>query len=32
VFDVFFDGKLVFSKHNLGRFPDEAEILAMVGS
>jgi selT/selW/selH-like putative selenoprotein len=27
VFDVTVDGKLVFSKHHEGRFPDEVELL-----
>ena len=27
-FDVMADGELIFSKHDEGRFPDEAEILA----
>jgi selT/selW/selH-like putative selenoprotein len=27
VFDVEVDGKLVFSKHKMGRFPKEEEIL-----
>lgn len=27
VFDVRADGKLIFSKHEEGRFPDEDEIL-----
>jgi selT/selW/selH-like putative selenoprotein len=26
IFDVSFDGDVVFSKHTEGRFPDEAEI------
>jgi hypothetical protein len=29
-FDVISDGKLVFSKQEQGRFPDEGEILALV--
>jgi selT/selW/selH-like putative selenoprotein len=27
IFDVVVDGKLVFSKHAEGRFPEDAEIL-----
>jgi selenoprotein W-related protein len=27
VFDVVVDGKLVFSKHEVGRFPEEGEVL-----
>lgn len=27
VFDVIVDGKLLFSKHTAGRFPQESEIL-----
>ncbi len=30
VFDVVADGKLIFSKHQIGRFPTEAEILEML--
>jgi len=30
VFDVMVDGKLVFSKHKTGRFPDEGEVTEMV--
>ena len=30
-FDVVRDGELVFSKHEAGRFPDEAEIASLVG-
>ena len=30
-FDVFADGELVFSKQQAGRFPEEAEILQLVG-
>jgi selenoprotein W-related protein len=30
VFDVKADGKLVFSKHETGRFPEDAEILDML--
>lgn len=29
-FDVVRDGELVFSKHDVGRFPDEAEIASLV--
>ena len=31
-FDVLRDGELVFSKHEVGRFPDEGEIAALVGA
>ena len=27
IFDVKVDGKLIFSKHEVGRFPEEAEII-----
>ncbi len=30
MFDVFVDGRLIFSKHREGRFPDEEEILALL--
>jgi selT/selW/selH-like putative selenoprotein len=30
VFDVTVDGRRVFSKHDAGRFPEEAEILALL--
>ena len=30
VFEVSVDGKLVFSKKALGRFPDEGEILGLI--
>jgi selT/selW/selH-like putative selenoprotein len=30
VFDVVADGKLVFSKHRDGRFPDVAEIVRVL--
>ena len=30
-FDVLSDGKLVFSKQEQGRFPEEDEIVALVG-
>jgi predicted Rdx family selenoprotein len=30
-FDVVSDGKLVFSKHDVGRFPGEGEIERLVG-
>lgn len=26
-FDVFADGKLIFSKHEVGRFPEDREVL-----
>jgi selT/selW/selH-like putative selenoprotein len=31
VFDVRVDGRLVFSKHEAGRFPDPEEIVAALG-
>jgi len=31
-FDVLRDGELVYSKHETGRFPDEAEIASLVGA
>jgi selT/selW/selH-like putative selenoprotein len=30
VFDVLVDGKLIFSKHATGRFPDPAEIVEAI--
>jgi selT/selW/selH-like putative selenoprotein len=30
IFDVAADGKLVFSKHDAGRFPDDDEVLAAI--
>jgi selenoprotein W-related protein len=32
VFDVVADGKLIFSKHEEGRFPSESEIVEAVRS
>jgi len=32
VFDVLVDGKLVFSKHSAGRFPEEPEIVKAIQS
>ncbi len=29
-YDVIADGELVFSKHELGRFPEDGEILALL--
>jgi selT/selW/selH-like putative selenoprotein len=29
-FDVLLDGRLLFSKHDKGRFPEEEEILAQL--
>jgi selenoprotein W-related protein len=29
-FEVHVDGRLVFSKHTSGRFPEEAELLALL--
>jgi selenoprotein W-related protein len=31
VFDVVVDGRLIYSKHKTGRFPDPEEILAELG-
>ena len=31
VFDVTRDGELLFSKHETGRFPEEDEVLALLG-
>jgi len=31
VFDVSVDGKVIFSKHEQGRFPDAAEIEKLIG-
>jgi len=31
-FDVLRDGELVYSKHDTGRFPDEAEIASLLGA
>jgi selT/selW/selH-like putative selenoprotein len=30
VFDVAVDGKVVFSKHSMGRFPDDDEIVHAI--
>jgi selenoprotein W-related protein len=30
VFDIAVDGKLVFSKHSTGRFPDDDEIVRAI--
>ena len=30
IFDVTVDGKLVYSKHETGRFPDPGEVLAAI--
>ncbi len=30
IFDVEVDGKMIFSKHKEGRFPDEDEVLAQL--
>jgi selT/selW/selH-like putative selenoprotein len=32
VFDVFVDGRVIFSKHAAGRFPDEKEIVDTIRS
>jgi selT/selW/selH-like putative selenoprotein len=29
-FDVFFDSDLIYSKHQEGRFPEDAEVLAKI--
>ncbi len=31
VFDVVVDGRLVFSKHETGRFPDAGEVTRLLG-
>jgi selenoprotein W-related protein len=31
VFEITIDGKLVFSKKQLGRFPEDAEVDALMG-
>jgi hypothetical protein len=31
VFDVVRDGKMLFSKHDAGRFPEDTEILELLG-
>ncbi len=30
VFDVVADGKLLFSKHDQGRFPENSEVIALL--
>jgi selT/selW/selH-like putative selenoprotein len=30
IFDVRVDGAMVFSKHNVGRFPDPGEVVSLV--
>ena len=30
IFDVELDGKLIFSKHDQGRFPEDSEILSQL--
>jgi len=32
IFDVVVDGKLIFSKHKTGRFPESEEILSQLPS
>ena len=32
IFDVVADGKLIFSKHEVGRFPSHEEIIEMLHS
>ena len=31
IFDVVADGKTIFSKHQVGRFPDDDEVLKDLG-
>ncbi|MFP6703788.1 MAG: Rdx family protein [Planctomycetaceae bacterium] len=31
IFDVVVDGKMIFSKHDVDRFPEHAEILGQLG-
>ena len=31
-FDIVADGDLVFSKHELGRFPDEGEVASLLSA
>ena len=31
VFDVVVDGRLIFSKHEIGRFPEPGEIAGLIG-
>lgn len=31
-FDIVADGALVFSKHELGRFPDDGEVASLLSS
>jgi len=31
IFDVVRDGEIVFSKHVSGRFPEESEVIALLG-
>ncbi len=30
VFEITLDSKLIFSKHSLGRFPDESEVTDLI--
>lgn len=32
VFDVVVDGRLIFSKHQTGRFPEPGEIAGLIGN
>ncbi len=32
VFDVKADGRLIYSKHETGRFPEDAEVLGALGA
>jgi len=32
IFDVKVDGKLIYSKHETGRFPEEDEVLGLIES
>jgi selT/selW/selH-like putative selenoprotein len=32
IFDVVVDGRMVFSKHNTGRFPEPSEVISAIKS
>jgi selT/selW/selH-like putative selenoprotein len=32
VFEISLDGKLIFSKRSLGRFPEDGEIVGMIAT
>jgi predicted Rdx family selenoprotein len=32
IFDVHADGKLIFSKHTVGRFPEDGEVSVLIRS